>query len=464
MLNRKPGLRSIRDVGVRLDRWIRHQAAPRLHRGADAVIQRLTAEHGRSHWTALAPSRRWSGVMIWTLVGVAGTGIVWSSFARIDETVQATGKLEPLGNTLDVKAPMGGVIKAILVRDGDVVDKGQVLIEMDTTAARARLQALVEVRDRTLADLQLSRGQLGADVDRQGLDTNQRDRLDSLRAEFQSRIAASKSAVEQARQQLISTREQLYAKQKALAIRERILADIAPLAREGAMARSQYLKELQEVELLRGEVKSLDASRIRAQQGVYEAQSKLSNTKSLSRIDFSTKVEETEKQLAQLANQISEAEVTLRYQALRSPAKGVVFDLQPSAPGYVVNNELPVLKVVPTDSLVARVFITNQDIGFVKVGQSVKVRVDAYPYNEFGELEGVIKSIGSDALEPDEQYRFYRFPVTVSLGSPYLLHRGRRLPLLTGMSVSANIVLRQRPVIAIFTQRVLPFWDSLEKL
>ena len=191
----------------------------------------------------------------------------------------------------------------------------------------------------------------------------------------------------------------------------------------------------------------------------------MTNTESLTQIDFSTKVEETQKQIAQLSNQISETKVTLDYQLLRSPARGTVFDLQPSAPGYVVSsNEKPVLKIVPIDDLVVRIFISNRDIGFVKVGQKVKIRIDAYPSNEFGQIDGSIKSIGSDALEPDEKFNYYRFPVTVNLDSPVLEYKGTELPILSGMSVNANIILRQRPVIAIFVQRILPFWDSLEKL
>lgn len=455
---------SLRAASKQLSRWLKHDLAPRLHHAGDAAIQILTREQGRSQWTALTPSRRWSGAIIWTLVSVAGFGLVWASFARIDETVQATGKLEPMGSTLDVKAPMGGVIKAILVKDGEAVEKNQVLIEMDPTAARARLEALLQVRERTLADVQLSRGQLGVNVNRELLSPNQRLRLDSLRSEYQSRISASQSGVEQAKHQLDSVREQLQSKLKALEIRESILRDITPLTKEGAMARSQFLKELQEVELLRGEVKSLRANELRSREAVREAISKLSNTKSLSIVDFSTKIDESEKQLAQLANQISETEVTLRYQNLRAPARGVVFDLRPSAPGYVVNNELPVLKIVPSDSLVARIYISNQQIGFIKKGQRVKVRVDAYPYNEYGELSGSIESIGSDALEPDEKFNYYRFPVTISLSSTTLNRGGRKLPLLTGMSVNANIILRQRPVLAIFTKQILPFWDSLERL
>ena len=122
------------------------------------------------------------------------------------------------------------------------------------------------------------------------------------------------------------------------------------------------------------------------------------------------------------------------------------------------------MSIVPTDGLVARVFVSNSDIAFLKVGQAVKIRVDAYPYNEFGEIKGVIESIGSDVLEPDESYQFFRFPVTVSLDKPYLVHKETKLPLVTGMSLSVNIVLRQRPVISLFTERILPFWDGLEQM
>ena len=400
---------------------------------------------------------------MWTLVGVSSFGVPWSLFARIDETVSATGKLEPLGTTIDVKAPLGGVIKNILVTDGQSVKQDQILLELDTTAALARLEALRAVKKRTSIDLLLSKSQLGIPIDNSQLNQNQSLRLSALKSEFLSRISASENAVLQAESQYQSYFKRLDAKQKSLVIRQRILDDIRPLV-DHAMARSQYLKELQEVELLRGEVNSLISSIDSSKAAIAQAKDKLSNTKSLSLIDFSTKVDETEKQIAQLENQISETKVTLQYQAIRAPKDGLIFDLQASSPGYVVNSERPILKLVPTDSLVARVFVSNKDIGFVRVGQVTKLRIDAFPYNEFGGLDGVIKSIGSDVLEPDENYNFYRFPVTVAIPSSSLVYKGRTLPLLSGMSLSAVIILRQRPVISIFTQRILPFWDSLEKL
>ena len=444
--------------------FLSHHVGPYLHDIGDKVIHELTNQEGDKQWTALTPSNRWSRYTIWILVSVAGFGIVWAMLARIDETVQASGKLEPIGTTLDIKAPIGGVIKSILVKDGELVTKGQILVELDTTAAKAKLTALVNVRDRTLVDLLVSKSQIGIKIDESQLNNVQSIRLRSLKDELKSRLASSQSEVSSAEEQVKSSLAQLEAKKRALGIREQILADIEPLAKVGGISRSQYLKELQEIEILRGELKSLKASAEMAAQKVLSAKSRLVNTRSLSLIDFTGKIEEAEKQLSQLENQISEVRVTLKYQALRAPKAGIVFDLQANSAGYVANNERPILKIVPTDNLVARVFIQNTDIGFVRVGQPSKIRVDAYPYNEFGEITGSIASIGSDVLEPDDKNNSYRFPVTIDLSKDNISYKGKSLPLISGMSVNAIVILRQRPVIAIFTQKLLPFWDSLEKL
>lgn len=462
--SRSRALPLVQRQGQQVLRWTQHRALPAIQRTGESVVRRITEEPGQRHWSALTPSRRWSSWIIWSLVGVAGFGIVWASFARIDETIQATGKLEPFGTTKDIKAPLGGVIRSILVRDGQDVTQGQPLLEMDTTAAVSKLRALQEVRGRVEADVLLSKGQLGSRVDRSRLTANQTSKLKALRDEYNSRIAAARSAVDQARSSVLSAETQLQAKREALRVREEILNDIQPLVSQGAMARSQFLKERQEVVLLRGEVKSLAANLARARDELTASKDKLDNTIALTRIDFSTRVEESEKQLAELSNQISETSLTLKYQVIRSPVRGVVFDLKPSSPGYVVNSEVPVLKVVPTDRLVARIFVANSDIGFVQPGQEVQVRVDAFPYNEFGELKGKIVSIGSDVLAPDETYKFFRFPVTVALDNSTLNYKGRQLKLRAGMSINANVILRQRPVIAIFTKQVLPFWDSLKGL
>jgi HlyD family secretion protein len=446
--------------------WFKTKGLPGFQQRSGRLIYRLTADSSRQHWTALQPSTSWSRWILWTMVGLAGFGIVWSSFARIDETVQATGKLEPKGVTKEVKAPLGGVIAEILVRDGDVVDKGQTLLILDTDAAKAKLKALQSVRERVRADLALSRVQLGERPQLRDLNSNQVGKLVALRDEYASRIDASRQSVVQAERAVDSVTAQLRASESSLVIRRRIVDDISPLVKEGAMARSQYLKEYQEYIALEGDVKSKRAELKRSRSALVEARQKLLNTMALTRVDFSSKIEEGQKQLAELENQISETSLTLKYQSIKAPVSGVVFDLKPTSPGYVVSGNVPepVLKIVPNDQLVARIFIANKDIGFIRTGQKVQVRIDAFPSSEFGDVKGNISKVGSDVLPPDQTYNFFRFPVTVGMERSYLDYRGKKLRLVSGMSITANIILRQRPVIAIFTQQILPFWDSLEKL
>ena len=256
---------------------------------------------------------------------------------------------------------------------------------------------------------------MGNEIDQSGLTTNQQLRLSSLGLEFESRINAYKNAIKQAEFQLSSLISTLSAQQQSLTFREQTLDELVPLVSLGAISRVQLAKEKGEVVLLQGRVKSLQSDIKRQEEVILEARNKLQNTLSLSEVDFSSKLDESEKQLAQLTNQISETRVTLSYQTIVSPANGIVFDLRPASPGFVVTGDEPLLKIVPTDVLVARAYITNQDIGFIRTGLPVKVRVDAYPYNEFGELVGSIASIGSDVLEPDENFNYYRFPVTINL-------------------------------------------------
>ena len=288
--------------------------------------------------------------------------------------------------------------------------------------------------------------------------------MKSLKSERVSRLEAFQNTINQSLFQLESLQANLHANLSSLALRESALSDIKPLVEQGAISKIQFTKELGEVTLLRGKVKSIQSDVNRQYEVVSEAKNKLKNASSLSGVDFSTKLDESQKQLAQINNQLSEVRVTLGYQTLVSPANGLVFDLRPASPGFVVTGEDPVLKIVPTDVLVARAYVTNRDIGFIRRGQTAKVRVDAYPYNEFGELTGEVVSIGSDVLEPDANFNYYRFPVTIKLDKTGLVSRGKNLPLLSGMSVSVNIVLRKRPVISLFTEQILPFWSSLEQL
>ncbi len=155
------------------------------------------------------------------------------------------------------------------------------------------------------------------------------------------------------------------------------------------------------------------------------------------------------------------SETAVKYQDINAPVNGTIFELKAHTPGFVVTSSEPILKVVPNDALIAKVYITNKDIGFVKQGMTVDVRIDSFPFSEFGDIKGKLIWVGSDALPPDQIYPFYRFPAKVQLDSQQLMVSGRNITLQSGMGVSTNIKIRERTVMSIFTDM---FSSSVESL
>tara|TARA_Y100001954_G_C15802203_1_gene600735 strand:- start:1280 stop:2371 length:1092 start_codon:yes stop_codon:yes gene_type:complete len=151
-----------------------------------------------------------------------------------------------------------------------------------------------------------------------------------------------------------------------------------------------------------------------------------------------------------IESELSQIQLLLQNSIVKSPIAGTIFELD-AHPNQVATLGKNLMKIIPDDSAKAQVFVSNRDIGFVNIGQESQVRVDAYPFTKFGDLEGQVSTIGADVLEPDATNPSYRFPVTITLDSPVLRSQGRELPLKPGMSVQANLRLREKRLISIVT-------------
>ncbi len=140
----------------------------------------------------------------------------------------------------------------------------------------------------------------------------------------------------------------------------------------------------------------------------------------------------------------------MQYQELRSPVDGIVFDLQAKSQGFVANSTEPILKIVPNENLVASVFITNKDIGFVYPGMETDVKIESFPESEFGSIKGKLVWVGSDALPPTQERPYYAFPAKIQLERQALNINGKEVPLQSGMSVNSSIKVRKRTVLSMF--------------
>lgn len=489
------------------------------------TLTRVAYQDSFDQSIVLRQSPVWSRTIMITLMVVACFGVGWAYYAKIEQVVPATGQLKPEGTVKEVQAPISGVVKSVYVKDGQEVKKGDLLLTFESVATLAELNSLNKIRAALInenniyrrlmsasngitselnflssnlpaeaAFLLKSRASLVADNDllrsqlrnstpgiSGGIDEQQR--LIAARKELESRSNAAQLEVEKIRKQLSQTKVKLKDTQNGLAIQQQILDKVKTLAEEGGISQLQYLNQQQQVQTLRAEIEQLREEEKRLEFDIQRGQEEVTNTvavtdknvldqiadnkKRIAEIDsqFMRIVLENDQRLADVNSRISQTQLNVKYQELRAPVSGIVFDLQAKNPGFVANPTEKLLQIVPNDKYVAEVFITNKDIGFVREGMKVDVRVDSFPFSEFGDIKGKVINIGSDALPPDQTYQYYRFPARVSLDSQTINSQGRNIPLQSGMSITANIKVREeRSVMSLFTEMFTKQVESLKEV
>ena len=369
----------------------------------------------------LQQGRFWMRTVTWALIGSTVFGVAWLALARTEEIVVALGQLEPIGSVQDIQMPVGGVADQILVQEGDWVKAGQVLMKLDTESSE-------EIRNSLEKTIKLKQEQL------------------TLKEE-------------EKRNTMQMNQEQVVMLENNLALQVEILDRYELLNAAGAFSEVQYLNQRNVVAETRGKLMQSKAERLR-QSALLDQQ-----------------MAELQSELADLNGRLVESRVTLRYQQLRSPVDGVVFDLKPTSRGFAAQSTQTVMKVVPMGSLEAKVEVPSKKIGFVQVPSGcpekpdecmdADISIDSFPASDFGVLKGKVIRIGSDALEPDPQAQRQElsFPVTVQLDDQQLkLNTGALLPLQVGMSLTANIKLRKVSYLQLLLGSFRGKAESLQRL
>tara|TARA_B100001093_G_scaffold520029_1_gene612154 strand:+ start:4041 stop:5399 length:1359 start_codon:yes stop_codon:yes gene_type:complete len=352
----------------------------------------------------LRQSSFWLKSVTWTLIGTSSFTLIWLGFARTDEVVVALGKLEPKGDVKDIQIPIGGVIEEILVESGDNVEKNQVLVQLDKEASLEKFKSF----QNALYEKE-------------------------LQLEKNNSILALKR--DQKLQELLLINEKIRSTSEKKNMNLGLLKKIEKLYKEGGISRFKYIEYKINHDDIESELERLKIEKEISAGVINQDLKKLESQQAFIRAE-----------IASLKSELIAAKVTLRYQSLKSPVSGIVFDLKPTTEGYVAQSSEPIMKIVPFDDLEADIEIPSNKIGFVKVGMPVEISIDSFPSSDFGVLEGNLKKIGSDALPPSqlEQRTEYKYPATIELeDQTFKLQNGSSLPLQVGMSLSANIKLRK---------------------
>ena len=349
----------------------------------------------------------WAQSLAALMIGLGSIAIVGSIVFRIDEVVTVQGQLKSIGGTVEVKTPAGGRVAEVLFRDGETVEKGQMLLRFDTRQAadqKATFTRLIALEE---------------------------DQLQS-----QLKTLNSQKISLAGRQEVL---------QQRLQTKTTILEAMQALVEQGGFQRLQYLEQQDQLFELQKQVSEL-----------LEQDNQLT-------LQADQLTLQSQKSIDQMRSQLKQAEVQLQYQNVIAPVSGVVFDPQASEEG-VLNAGERIVSIVPQQGLFAEVLVPNQDIGFVKPGQPAKVRVDAFPFTRYGEVPGSVSQIAADALEPSATKNFYRFPVKLKLERSYLESKGVRIPLKPGMAITTNLKLRDKRVISLVSDLLVDQTDSVRSI
>ncbi len=184
----------------------------------------------------------------------------------------------------------------------------------------------------------------------------------------------------------------------------------------------------------------------------------------ISKVDYLDKkiaVQNIKLQLNQANSKIEEIKAMDDRTRLSSPVDGFVFNLIPSSKGYAVTEGEVLLKIVPDGALEAKVFLTNKDIGFLTPNMKAEIRVDAFPFTQFGSIKGKLKLVGEEVLPADQQNSQSRFPVIVSLDKQYLEMNKKKYEVKSGQSVNVNFIVRNKRLITLLTDTIDKSFDAL---
>lgn len=391
--------------------------------------------------------------ILWTIMAVFSFAVLWAIFGWIDIVATAQGKIIPSGYSKVIQPYETGVIAAIHVLDGQVVKKGDVLIELDSTQNRAdhdrasneyraakveaaRLRALIAGR---------SKFETPDDADPGYTALQQQLLIDQL-AEYQAKVAAAQHLIDQRKAALEQTRENIVRLEATVPMETERAEAYKKLLEHDAVTKMDFLQaegqRIDKVQELAGQRKKInqDLSAFAEAEKNYRAM--VSEFQRVKQIELST----TETKASSLVQDVTKAWQKADLQRLTTPIDGVVQQLAVHTVGGVVTPAQQLLLVVSQDHPVeVEAQVENKDVGFVKEGQPVEIKVETFPFTLYGTIPGRVLSVSDDAAAIEKVGLIY--PTRVSMDRGTIQVEGKQVNLTPGMAVTVEIKTGQRRII-----------------
>lgn len=351
---------------------------------------------------------------------------VWAAWAELDQITRATGRVIPIGKVQIIQSADGGVVDEIRVREGDLVKKGQLLVRID----RVKVEAAVEESRAKVAAFKSVMARIEAEL---------YDRPLAFPAEVRAfpDFIANQTALYQKRRQSLNA--EIGALQSVRRLMQQELDLNMPLVASGDVARAEI---------------------IRMQRGIADIEGQIVNRRSKYQQELQAEFAKVEEDLVSAEQILAQRQDALAATNLTSPTDGIVKNVRFTTVGAVLRPGDEMMQIVPTgEKLIVEAQVSPRDIAFVKMGQTASVKFDTYDSAIYGAGVGTVSYISPDTLSeqrPDGQTQtFYRINLDVDISKMRPKHKGEKIVIQPGMTLTAEVKTGENTVLGYLTKPIL---------
>jgi len=429
--------------------------------------------------------------LLWTLVALVAALVIWAWFGKVSIVSTAPGKFIPDGRVKQIQPLEASIVKAIHVKEGQHVQQGELLVELDPTISAAEMRADTDKYDfnrleqaRLNAEITHRRAQYGATGQSKARVTFEEQTRRARERVHEAKLALAQATVDEKTQALAAAEATLKKYQETTEIAAERESSARPLVDTGAISRVDYLQLRQTLAEnandLATQLKTVEqakAAKIGAERNVEE----------IKRDRVADIYNDLNQRVAgepALKGDLDKSKELLALKWMRAPVSGVVQKIDATTIGQVVTSAQSLVTIVPDGTpLIVEATVSNQDIGYLKPGQPVEIKVDTFPFQKYGSLQGTLAWVSADAEDKNaassdldtrsgtqasddgrnqasNPNAGYVYKVHVRTGKSQFMVDGVARAIQSGMTVQADIVTDRRRVIDFFLSPVTKYLDE----
>jgi adhesin transport system membrane fusion protein len=448
--------------------WNRFYAV--CSRGIDSSMRALAGKHedaldsdfdANADWAIAEQTPRGARLLVWISVVAVFVLLIWANFAVLDEVTRGEGKVIPSRQVQVLQSLDGGIVSEILVKEGQTVKIGDLMLKVDPTRMvsslrenRSQYNSLLAKATRLKALAEGSRFAPPEEVVAETPEIVEQERAlyESRKAELDATIGVSRQQASQRSQELISVRAKREQASQSYNLTAKELEMTRPLAKSGAISDVELLRLERDVARYRGERDSANSDIPRLESAVAEANRKIQEVELTFRNIARSELSETNAKLNALLEGSSALEDRVKQTEIRSPVNGTIKQLKVNTVGGVVQPGKDLVEVVPSDdALLLEARVLPRDIAFLHPGQKALVKFTAYDFATYGGLDATLELISADTVLDEKGNAFFVVRVRTlssSIGQ-------QKFPIIPGMVAEVDILTGKKSVLAYLMKPIL---------